>query len=132
MLIGEIPPMHGQPPLHNPLAAVRETPAVAREAKSPLFERVAMIAMITSAGVTTAVGALQAWPMFRRDQDRERERERERERGHRPDPSLPPPDRPGHGGTATAGMPSHGRDDEQRRWTRREEHAEAAAHGRQR
>ena len=53
-------------------------------------------------------------------QDREKDRERER----RSEPSSPPPERPRHGGTATAGMyPGDG--DEQRRWTRREDEPEA-------
>jgi hypothetical protein len=116
--------MPGQPTPHNPLhAAARETMQVARETKSPWFEKVAIFTMIASALTTTAIAALQAMHMLRRDLDKERERQRE--------PSLPPPERPRHGGTATAGMyPGDG--DEQRRWTRREEHAEAAAPGRQR
>jgi hypothetical protein len=122
--------MHGQPPHHNPLhAAAQEVRAVAREAKSPWFERMALVIMALSAAVTTAIGAIQVRQMLRREmKDEQRDQERER----RTDPSSPPPDRPGHGATATAGMPPHGRDDDDRRWTRREEHAEAAAHGRQR
>src|SRR4051794_304203 len=103
--------MHGQPLPHNPLAAAaKETLAVAREAKSPLFERVAMITLMASAAVTTAVGALQAWHMLRRDLD-DKHREKDKERGRRSDPSPPPPDRPGYGGTAAAGMPYHDRGD---------------------
>src|SRR3954447_10209917 len=117
--------MHGQPP-HNPLsAAAREVAAMAREAKSPLFERVAIWTMMGSALTTAAIGLVQMWHMIRRDlKDERREKERERER--RPDAaSPPPPGRPGVGGAATAGMPHDGRDDEQRRWTRRAEQAEA-------
>ena len=124
--------MHGQPPPTNPLhAAARETMAVARETKSPWFERMAMIVMAASALVTTAIGALQVRHMLRREM-RNEQREKDWERDRQREPSSPPPDRPRRGDTATAGMPYHGRDGEERRWTSREEHAEAAAHGRQR
>jgi len=118
--------MSGQPTPHNPLhAAARETMQVARETKSPWFEKVAIVTMIASALTTTAIAALQAVHMLRRDLEKDKERERQRE------PSLPPPERPRHGGTATAGMyPGDG--DEQRRWTRREDEPKAAAPGRQR
>ena len=123
--------MHGQPPPTNPLhAAARETMAVARETKSPWFERMAMIVMAASALVTTAIGALQVRHMLRREM-RDEQREKDRERDRRSDPSSPPPERPRHGAAATAGMP-HGRDGGEGRWARREEHAEAATHGRQR
>jgi hypothetical protein len=119
--------MPGQPTPHNPLhAAARETMQVARETKSPWFEKVAIITMIASALTTTAIAALQAVHMLRRDLEKDKERERQRA------PSLPPPERPRHGGAATAGMYPDRDGDEQRRWTRREEHAEAAAPGRQR
>ena len=123
--------MHGQPPPHNPLhAAAQEVRAVAREANSPWFERMAMVVMAASALVTTAIGALQVRHMLRREM-RDEQREQDRERERKPDASSPPPDRPGHGVTATAGMP-HGRDGGEGRWARREEHAEATAQGRQR
>jgi len=119
--------MPGQPTPHNPLhTAARETMQVARETKSPWFEKVAIVTMIASALTTTAIAALQAMHMLRRDLEKDKERQRQRE------PSLPPPERPRHGGTATAGMYPDRDGDEQRRWTRREEHAEAAAPGRQR
>ena len=55
--------MHGHPQSHSPLhAAARETMAVARKAGSPIFERAAMITMIASALITTALAAVQAWP----------------------------------------------------------------------
>lgn len=118
--------MPGQPPPHNPLhAAARETMQVARETKSPWFEKVAIFTMIASALTTTAIAALQAVHMLRRDLEKDKERERQRE------PSLPPPERPRHGGAATAGMyPGDG--DEPRRWTRREDEPKAAVPGRQR
>jgi hypothetical protein len=114
--------MHGQPTPHNPLhAAARETMAVAREAQSPLFEKVALIAMVTSAAVTTAVGAFQTWHLFKRDLERDRERERQRERDERGRRDEPP-HRPGRGGTATAGMGPDRDGDEEPSWARREEH----------
>ena len=94
--------------------------AVARETKSPLFERVAIITMIGSALTTTALAALQAIHMLRRDlKDDRREKERER----RLEAASPPPERPCHGEAGTANM------DDDRRWTRREERA-ATAHAR--
>src|SRR5438046_1626163 len=93
--------MHGPTLPTNPLhAAARETMAVAREAKSPLFERGAVVTMLAAAAVTTAVGALQAWHMLKRDlddkhRDKDKERDRPRER------------------------------DDDRRWTRREEEPQA-------
>jgi len=93
--------MPGQPTPHNPLhAAARETMQVAREAKSPWFEKVAIFTMIASALTTTAIAALQAVHMLRRDQE---QRDKERERDRRSAPASPPPDRPGHAIAATAG-----------------------------
>jgi hypothetical protein len=118
---------------HNPLDdAARKVDDVARRTKSPQFERIAIFTMVASAITTVLLAGFQAYHMFRRE-IRDELRDKEKERGRRPDPASPPPDRAGYGGTATAGMPPHGRDDgEPRRWTRREEHAEAAAPGRQR
>jgi hypothetical protein len=113
---------------HNPLDdAARKVDEVARRTKSPQFERAAIITMIASAIMTTALAGMQAFHMFRRevrDEQRERERE-ERERARRADP---PPERPRHGEAA----PEHGQSDGERRWSRREEQAAPAAHGRQR
>ena len=106
--------------------SARETMQVARETKSPWFEKVAIVTMIASALTTTAIAALQAVHMLRRDLEKDKERERQRE------PSLPPPERPRHGGAATAGMYPDRDGDEQRRWTRREDEPKAAAPGRQR
>jgi predicted phage gp36 major capsid-like protein len=115
---------------HNPLDdAARKVDEVARRTKSPQFERVAIFTMIASAITTVALAGFQAFHMFRReirDEQRERERE-ERERARRADP---PPERPRHGEAAPE--PEHERDDGQRRWSRREEQAAPAAHGRQR
>ena len=69
--------MPGQPTPHNPLhAAARETMQVARETKSPWFEKVAIITMIASALTTTAIAALQAVHMLKRDLEKDKERER--------------------------------------------------------
>ena len=112
---------------HNPLDdAARKVDEVARRTKLPQFERAAIITMIASAVMTTALAGMQAFHMFRREmRDEQRDRERERERDRRADP---PPERPRHGEAA----PEHERDDGQRRWSRREEQAAPAAHGRQR
>jgi hypothetical protein len=110
--------MHGPTP-HYPLtAAARENLHVAREAKSPWFERVAIITMIGSALTTTALAALQAIHMIRRDLKEDR---RERERERRLEAASPPPEHPARGEAATASM------GDDRRWTRREEHAQAAS-----
>ena len=112
---------------HNPLDdAARKVDEVARRTKSPTFERWTIITMIASAVMTTALAGMQAFHMFRRemrDEQRDREKERERDRS-----AEPPPERPGHGEAA----PEHERDGGQRRWSRREEQASPAAHGRQR
>jgi hypothetical protein len=122
--------MHGHTPHRNPLsAAAQEIRAVARETRWRWLEYVAMGIMAASAAVTTAIGALQIRHMLKREV---KEEQREQERERRADASSPPPDRPGHNTAATAGMPPHGRDDEEGRWTRRAEHAEAAGHGRRR
>ena len=76
--------MHGPTPPHNPLAqAAKEMSAVARETKSPLFERVATVTLITSALATTALAGMQAWHMLRRDLEKDRERQRERDNDRR-------------------------------------------------
>jgi hypothetical protein len=116
--------MPGQP--HNPLRdAARETMAVARETKSPWFEKVAIATMITSAITTTAFAVMHMWHTLKRDQERERDRERDRERERSRQNELPP-NRPGHGVTATADG------GEERRWARREERSEQVRgqHGR--
>src|SRR3954452_4919694 len=96
---------------HNPLDdAARKVDDVARRTKSPQFEKAAIYTMIASAIMTTALAAFQAFHIFKREM-RDEQRDREKERGRRPDPASPPPDRAESGGTATAGMPSHGRDD---------------------
>jgi hypothetical protein len=110
---------HGPASHHNPLhAAARQVADAAREAKSPLLEKVAVWAMIGSAITTAATALLHSLHMIRRDwkEDR-RERERRSE-------AAPPPERPGHH-TASADMPPHG---DGGRWARREEHAHAARH----
>jgi hypothetical protein len=119
--------MPGHTPPHNPLAAAaQEIKAVARETKSPWFERAALIIMGLSAAVTTAIGAMQVRHMLRREM-REEQREQERADARRSD-AAPPPERPIHGATATAGMPEQG-DSERRAWSRKEEHAAAHRHG---
>src|SRR4051812_38095169 len=112
---------------HNPLDdAARKVDDVARRTKSPGFERAAIYTMIASAVMTTALAAMQAFHMFRREmRDEQRDRERERERDRRADP---PPERPRHGEAA----PEHGQGDGERRWSRREEQPAPAAHARQR
>jgi hypothetical protein len=75
--------MHGPTPHHPLTAAARETMAVARETKSPLFERVAIITMIGSALTTTALAALQAIHMLRRDLKEDRREEARAPRRHR-------------------------------------------------
>jgi hypothetical protein len=115
--------MHGPTPHHNPLsAAARKALHVAREAKAPWFERVAIVAMIGSAITTTALAVLQAIHTIRRDLKEDR-REKEREREQRSEAAAPP-ERPGHGAAATAAMG----DGDDRRWTRREEQAEIGRH----
>jgi hypothetical protein len=112
---------------HNPLDdAAKKVDDVARRTKSPQFERIAIGTMIASAVTTVLLAGFQAYHMFRREiRDEQREREKERERDRRADP---PPERPGHGEAA----PEPERDGGQRRWSRREEQAAPAAHGRQR
>jgi hypothetical protein len=99
--------------------------AVAREAKSPLLERVAIVAMITSAITGIAVAALHAMHMLKRDLTDDR-REKEKERDRRSE-AASPPERPAHGGTDAAGMPDTSCDGGERRWTRREEQPHAYA-----
>jgi hypothetical protein len=132
--------MH-QPTPQNPLsAAARETMAAARETKSPLMEKLAIGTMIGSAVVSTGLGVVQVVRMVNHDREKAEGKAYQRlkreldakERERRTDAASPPPERPGHGGTATAGMPDHGRGDDDRRWSRREEHAEAAGHGKHR
>ena len=125
--------MHGPFPPHNPLRhAAQEFRAVARETKSRWFEGAALVIMAISAAVTTAMGALQIRHMLRREM-KEEEREKERERDRRSAPASPPPDRPGQGGAASTGMPGHGRDGDDRHWTRREDELHGShAHARQR
>jgi hypothetical protein len=115
------PAMHGQHPTTPLNAAAKEMASVAREVKSPWFERVAMVAMITSALATAGTAIMQTLHMIRRDLKEDR---KERERERRAETASPPPDRPGHGDHATTAS------DGDRRWTRREEHA--AGHGWQR
>ena len=108
------------PVAHNPLhSAARESMTLAREAKSPLLERVAIFAMIGSAITGMALGALHALHLIRKDlRDDRRERER------RPEGAAPP-ERPADDGPAAAAT-SHAHPDGDagdRRWTRREEHA---------
>jgi hypothetical protein len=55
--------------------------------------------------------------MIRRDLKEDRH---EKERARRAEAAAPPPDRPGHGAVETAAM------GDDRRWTRREEHAHAS------
>jgi hypothetical protein len=114
--------MHGQPTPHNPLNnAAREALAAAREAKSPFMERIGLFAVFVSTGITALIGGFQLFHMIKRDlKDKERDRPAT--------PASPPPEPPRHRNPATAAMPPHGRDDEQGRWTRREEHA-AHEHG---
>jgi len=105
----------------NPLhAAARETMAVAREAKSPQLERVAVWAMIGSAITGMAVAAMHALHLLRKDwRDELREQERRR---HDP---APPPDRPaddGRGAAATSHAQPDRDDRDDRKWTRRQEH----------
>jgi len=53
--------MPGQPTPHNPLhAAARETMQVARETKSPWFEKVAIFTMIASALITIRYEEIEA------------------------------------------------------------------------
>jgi hypothetical protein len=116
--------MSGQP--HNPLRdAARETMHVARETKSPWFEKVAIATMITSALTTKAFAVMHMWHTLKRDQERERDRERDRERERSRQNELPPY-RTGHGGTATADG------GEERRWARGEERGDQirGQHGR--
>ena len=121
--------MQGHPP-HNPLAAAaQEVRAVAREAKSPWFERAALVIMAASAAVTTAIGAMQVRHMLRREM---KEEQREQERERRSHAAPPPPERPGEGTITAAGTPGPGRDGGEGRWARREERGAHAAnrHGR--
>ncbi len=117
------------PVVHNPLhSAARDTMAIAREAKSPLLERVAIWAMIGSALTGMGVAALHALHLIRTDlRDDRRDQERHRDRRSEP----PPPEPPHDGGTAAAATTHPGRDDDARKWTRREEHT-GHAHARSR
>jgi hypothetical protein len=103
--------------LLNPHAAARQMQDAAREAKSPLLEKVAIWAMIGSAVTTAATALLHTLHMVRRDWKEDR-RERERHAA-----AAPPPERPEQ--DAPAGM-----GDGARRWSSREERAHAASHAR--
>jgi hypothetical protein len=106
--------MHGQPTQHNPLTnAARDALAVAREAKSPTLERIALIGMMISTGLTAVIGGFQLFHMLKRDL-------KEKEHGGHAVPASPPPEPPRHSDPATAAMPP---DDRQGRWSQREQHA---------
>jgi hypothetical protein len=110
------------PVAHNPLhAAARDTMAVAREAKSPLLERVAIFAMIGSAITGMAVAALHALHLIRKDL-RDDQRERVRPHDRRPEAATAP-QRPEDRGDELAATPHPARDGDERKWSRREEHA---------
>ncbi len=115
--------MHGPNPPHHPLRdAARQMQDAAREARSPLLEKVAIWAMVGSAVATAATAILHTLPMLRRDSKedrREREKERRAEGGRTPE-------RPAYAHAADD-MPPQG---DGGRWTRREEYAHAAGHGR--
>jgi hypothetical protein len=101
--------------------------AVARETKSPLLEKMAIFAMITSAITGMTVAALHAVHVLKKDFKDDR-RDKEKDRDRQADAPSPPPERAAHSGTAP-----HARDGDSRRWTRREERPHAGhAHARQR
>jgi hypothetical protein len=113
--------MHGPAP-HNPLAAAaREVQDVARTTRWRWLEHAAMGILAASAAVSTAIGALQIRHLYRREV---KEEQRERERERRAEAVSPPPERPAHSEATTPGM------GDDRRRTRREEHAQAAGHAR--
>lgn len=64
--------MHNSPiPPHNPLtAAASQAMHAAREAKSPLLEKLAIGTMVLSAVVSTAVGVIHVARMVRHDDDK--------------------------------------------------------------
>src|SRR5579875_800911 len=102
---------HGPNPPHNPLhSAARQMQDAAREAKSPLLEKVAIWAMVGSAVATAATAILHTLHMIRRDWKEDR-REREKERRAE---AARTPERPADA-HATDDMPGDGG-----RWTRRE------------
>src|SRR5262249_54007354 len=116
--------MHGPSSNHNPLhAAAKQAQAVARETKSPWFEKVAIWTMVASALTAAVTGMVQAWHLIRRDlKDDCRERERER---HRTAAAPQPPGGSDHFDIATAGERGGG-------GTRRADHEQASAHARKR
>src|SRR4051794_31377824 len=116
--------MHSPIPPRNPLAtAAQEVQAVARQTRWPWMEKAAMGVMAASAALTTAIGVFQIRHLWRREM---REEQREIERERRAAEAPPPPERPGYGVAATAGMPEPGREDgEGGRWSRKEAHAQA-------
>ena len=113
------------PVAHNPLhSAARESMTIAREAKSPMLERVAVFAMIGSAVTGMALGTLHALHLIRKDlRDDRRERERDRPQDRRTEAAPPESSHSGGPAAAAASHPDHDRDAGDRRWTRREEHA---------
>lgn len=120
--------MHGPMPHHPLAAAAQEVRAVARETRWPWLERAALGLMAASAALTTVISGIQIRQLLRRE-IREEQREQERER-RQAEATAPPPSRPAQGVMASAEIPPHGQGGEERRWTRREEHAEAATHTR--
>jgi hypothetical protein len=112
--------MHGPSPHHNPLhAAARAMQDAAHTTKWRWLEHAAMGFVALSAAATTVIGGLQLRHLIRRElREEERERERERRVG-----AAPPPERPGQGAPAAMG-------DGERRWSSREERAQAASHAR--
>jgi hypothetical protein len=100
--------------LHNPLAnAAQDIKAVAKETNSPLVARFSVFALIASAAASTALAAVQAWHMLRRDFTGP-----PRQKEPQPHSPPPPPEPPAH--LVTAGGEEH-------RWRRREEHAHSPA-----
>ena len=67
---------HGSiPPHHNPLNyAAQQAMYAARDAKSPMMEKLAMGAMILSAVVSTGLGVVQVVRMMRHDEERAEEK----------------------------------------------------------
>jgi hypothetical protein len=117
--------MHGPNPPHHPLRdAARQMQDAAREARSPLLEKVAIWAMVGSAVATAATAILHTLHMLRRDWKEDR---REREKERRAEAATPPERQRYVAATATMSEQGDGG-----RWTRREEQAQAAGHARAR
>ena len=65
----------GPHPSHNPLnAAASQVMHAAKECKSPVLEKLAIVAMVSSALVSTGLGAVQVMRMISHDKEKAEEK----------------------------------------------------------